>query len=80
MTQAVGAGLIGKQDMLRLHFQEWLLNAGSTLVSDVEKEGSLIESLLQLRAQVNTILAEPFCRENAFAKVCIPCYHALQAC
>lgn len=66
----VRAGLIGRQDMLRQQFQAWLLDVGTTLVKDTEKEASLIESLLQLRAKMNTILAEPFCRENSFAKVC----------
>lgn len=58
--------------MLRQHFQAWLHDAGSTLVGDVEKEASLIESLLQLRAQMNTILAGPFCKGDAFAKVILP--------
>lgn len=57
--------------MLRQHFQAWLHDVGSMRVEDVAQEATLIESLLQLRAQMNTVLAEPFCKENAFAKVCI---------
>ena len=53
-----------------MKFQEWLHEKGAALVGDVEKEGALIDSLLQLRAQMNTILSEPFCEEAVFAKVC----------
>ena len=69
---AGGAELVNRQDQLREKFQEWLHEKGSALVGDVEKESGLIDSLLRLRAQMNTILAEPFCKEDVFAKVPFP--------
>lgn len=54
---------------LRKAFHGWILATGSALVSDVEKDATLIDTLLSLKASLHEILDGPFSQDASFADV-----------
>ena len=48
----------------------WVVTRGTQMVMDVQRDGKLIQQLLDLKASLDGILAGPFANEPAFTKVC----------
>jgi hypothetical protein len=63
------AGRIKAEDMLRLCFRDWVKSTGMALVTDPEKDPTLIESLLELKDTTTTVLDGPFSGTTSFGKV-----------
>jgi molybdopterin-guanine dinucleotide biosynthesis protein len=63
------AELIGRADDLAAAVKTWTIKTGTALVNDTDKDSTLVQSLLDLKDKLDTILAESFESHPAFARV-----------
>lgn len=63
------AGLVNRGPDLRKAFHGWILATGSALVTDQEKDGTLIDTLLKLKVALHEMLDGPFQHAATFTDV-----------
>eukprot|EP01098_Paradermamoeba_levis_P011094 TRINITY_DN4711_c0_g1_i1.p1 TRINITY_DN4711_c0_g1~~TRINITY_DN4711_c0_g1_i1.p1 ORF type:complete len:487 (-),score=139.06 TRINITY_DN4711_c0_g1_i1:100-1560(-) len=54
-------------DKVKLAFNQYIKNVGTSLVTDPEKDGTLVQDLLDFRAKLDFILENSFQRKESFA-------------
>jgi hypothetical protein len=66
------AEIIDKSTDLREAFKSWVTTTGTNLVTDPEKDATLIQALIDLNTMLDQVVKGPFKGSPAFIKVCVP--------